>query len=223
MFSRPEDELDANELLRNATLLIPLLLSLAVHEYAHAWSASRLGDDTASLMGRHTLNPLSHVDLFGTFLLPLLGLPFGWAKPVPVNPARFRRDVSMAKGVMITASAGPAANVVIAILGAVLLGLLARFAPGVLAPGKGVADLIQVTVAINVNLALFNLLPVPPLDGSRFIEGFLPTRYRPVWERVLVFSPILLFVVIVAADRIIAAPSAFFVRQLNRLIAAVAA
>lgn len=221
--SRPEDPLDVTHvLLQKATLLIPLLLSLAVHEYAHAWSALRLGDDTAARTGRFTLNPFSHVDLFGTILLPLLGLPFGWAKPVPVDPVRFRRDVSMAKGMMITASAGPAANVVIAVGGSVLLGLLYRFSPATILPGRGVGELLNALVGINVNLALFNVLPVPPLDGSRFIDGFLPTRYRPQWERALLLSPILLFVVVLFADQIIAAPSAFVLRLLGRLLDVIA-
>src|SRR5512147_1844508 len=91
---------------------ITFLIAFTVHEYAHAWSAYRLGDDTAARMGRLTLNPLAHIDPIGTVLLPLLRVPFGWAKPVPVNPARFRPDVPMARGMMITAAAGPASNIV---------------------------------------------------------------------------------------------------------------
>ena len=79
-------------------VLIPMLLSLTVHEWAHAWSAYRLGDDTASMQGRLTLNPIAHIDPIGTLILPLLGIPFGWAKPVPVNPTRFRRGVGMSTG-----------------------------------------------------------------------------------------------------------------------------
>jgi Zn-dependent protease len=94
-------------LLARATLFIPLLLSLAVHEWAHAWTARQLGDDTAERAGRLTLNPLAHVDPIGTLLLPLLGIPFGWAKPVPIEPLRFRRDVRLRAGVALTAAAGP--------------------------------------------------------------------------------------------------------------------
>ena len=90
------------------------ILSLSFHEFAHAWSAWKLGDDTASREGRLTLNPVSHIDLLGTIILPLLGVPFGWAKPVPVNPARFRRDVNMSTGMAITATAGPLSNVLLA-------------------------------------------------------------------------------------------------------------
>ena len=104
------------------TFLIPLILSLSVHEWAHAWAAWRLGDDTARLLGRMTLNPIAHVDPLGTLLLPMLGVPFGWAKPVPVNPLRFR-NVSMPIGMMLTAAAGPISNVVLA-LGAAALRVL---------------------------------------------------------------------------------------------------
>ena len=93
---------------------IPVLLSLAVHEWAHAWSARRLGDDTADRLGRVTMNPFAHVDMMGTLLLPLLGIPFGWAKPVPVNPVRFRREFSMVKGTLLVAAAGPISNVFLA-------------------------------------------------------------------------------------------------------------
>src|SRR5512143_3587864 len=103
-------------------VLIPLWVSLSVHECAHAWAAWRLGDDTARLLGRMTLNPMAHVDPIGTLLLPLLGVPFGWAKPVPVQPHRFRRTVSMRTGMMITALAGPLSNVLLAAIG---LGVLA--------------------------------------------------------------------------------------------------
>src|SRR5574340_1315088 len=95
------------DLQRGLMMLIPLVLSLSVHEFAHAWSAWKLGDDTADRMGRLTLNPIAHVDPIGTLLLPLLGVPFGWARPVPVNPARFRRNVNMNTGMAMTAAAGP--------------------------------------------------------------------------------------------------------------------
>ena len=110
--------------------VIVLLLSLSVHEWAHAISAFRLGDDTAYRQGRLTLNPLAHIDPVGTLLLPLLGVPFGWARPVPVNPARFRRDVHMRTGMMLTAAAGPASNLVLALVSAVAIGLTIRLAPG---------------------------------------------------------------------------------------------
>src|SRR5271157_1843260 len=104
---------DEQTILARLTFLVPLILSLSVHEWAHAWAAWRLGDDTARLLGRMTLNPLAHIDPLGTVLLPLLGVPFGWAKPVPVNPLRFR-GVSMSIGMLLTAAAGPISNIVLA-------------------------------------------------------------------------------------------------------------
>src|SRR5580698_8792478 len=114
-------------LLQGIKYLIPLILSLTVHEWAHAYSAFRLGDDTAARQGRLTLNPIPHIDPFGTILCPLLGIPFGWAKPVPVNPVRFNREISMRAGMMITAAAGPLSNLVLAVLCSALAGLLGRF------------------------------------------------------------------------------------------------
>src|SRR4029077_13823616 len=140
-------------------LLVPLLLSLTVHEWAHAWSAHRLGDDTAAKLGQLTLNPIAHIDPVGTLLLPLLGIPFGWAKPVPVNPTRFRRGVSMSRGMMITAAAGPISNVVLAVVCAVAFGLVARFSPDALTSRFGVAPLLMAMIQINVTLAIFNMLP----------------------------------------------------------------
>src|SRR5215831_18865252 len=137
--------------------LIPLILSLTVHEFAHAWSAYKLGDTTAAEQGRLTLNPLVHIDLIGTFLLPLLGVPFGWAKPVPVNPVRFRRDVSMGRGMMITAAAGPLSNVVLAVVCAITLGLLWRFTPEMLQRQQAIGSLLFIGLKMNVALALFNM------------------------------------------------------------------
>src|SRR5438477_10510933 len=129
-------------LVERAVGFIPVLLSLTVHEWAHAWTALRLGDDTAKMLGRVSLNPLDHIDPIGTLLLPLLGIPFGWAKPVPVNPARFGRKVSMSAGMAITAAAGPASNVLLAVFATVFFALLYRFAPAT-ALQPGVHALVQ--------------------------------------------------------------------------------
>ena len=109
--------------------LVALWLSLAVHEWAHAWSAWRLGDDTAARLGRMTLDPLAHVDPVGTLLLPLLGVPFGWAKPVPINPARFHRGVTLRAGIALTAAAGPAANLALTLGAVAVLGVFAIALP----------------------------------------------------------------------------------------------
>jgi Zn-dependent protease len=187
---------DATWLADRLMLLIPLLLSLSVHEWAHAWSAWRLGDDTAALMGRLTLNPAAHIDPIGTLLLPLLGVPFGWARPVPVNPLRFRRSISMQKGMMITAAAGPISNLVIALGSLVVLAVSIRFLPDTLRIHDMVLELLWRFVFLNVILAAFNALPIPPLDGSRVMDGLVPRSLRPAWESFAQAGPIALAAVI---------------------------
>jgi len=203
--------------------LIPLLLSLTVHEWAHAWSAHRLGDDTAAMQGRLTLNPLAHIDPVGTLILPLLGVPFGWAKPVPVNPTRFRRDVNMKTGMMITAAAGPLANIALAVLSAIAIGLVARFAPQALAAGSGLSlmSLLTTMLIVNVTLAIFNLIPIPPLDGSRVVDGLIPYSWRPHWESIVRLSPLLLIGVMFFGGRIIAGPASYVMGLLGRVIVAI--
>ena len=150
-------------------MLIPVWLSLTVHEFAHAWSAFKLGDNTARERGRLTLNPIAHIDPIGTLLLPLLGVPFGWARPVPVNPARFERRFTIRQGMLITAAAGPISNLLLALASTVLLGVLLRFAPGLIAPSAPTTSLFLILINVNVALALFNLLPILPLDGGKLL------------------------------------------------------
>lgn len=159
---------------------IPFVLSLSVHEYAHALAASQLGDNTAESQGRLTLDPFAHIDPIGTVALPLLGVPFGWAKPVPVNPAQFRGGGDGRFGMLFTAAAGPASNVLIALGCAVLLAWLRMILPGIvtLAPGQILAS----TILLNLTLALFNLLPLPPLDGSRIVDWLCPDALRGPWN-----------------------------------------
>ena len=165
------------------------LICLTVHELSHGLAAYRLGDPTAKLNGRLTLNPLSHVDWIGLFLLLAVGV--GWAKPVPVDPRNFREP---RKGMAITALAGPLSNFLLALLSLTLgslvlhLGLTSRPAAYVL------LFLCQLAV-LNVGLGLFNLIPIPPLDGSRVVEMFLPeAAYRWVmrYERFLIVAVVLL-------------------------------
>jgi Zn-dependent protease len=207
-------------LLSRVMIWVPLVLSLSVHEWAHAWSAYRLGDDTAERQGRLTMSPLAHIDPLGTFLLPLLGIPFGWAKPVPVNPLRFRRDVTMKTGMMITAAAGPISNVVLAVLSAVAFGLLLRFG---YADGRGgIGQLLITAIQLNISLALFNLLPIPPLDGSRVVDGLLPYRLRPMWEQFQRYGQFALLGVMVFGGYLIAVPMSYATVLIYRLIATVA-
>jgi Zn-dependent protease len=156
-----------------------LIFSLSVHEAAHAWSASLLGDNTARALGRVTLNPVVHVDPIGTLLLPLVAiignLPIiGWAKPTPVNPRNLRHP--RRDNVLVTV-AGPASNLMIAMLASVVLHVLPRADPSL--DGMDVSSpllmLAVELVDINLLLALFNMIPVPPLDGGRVLAGVLPS------------------------------------------------
>jgi len=205
------------QLLQNMLMLVPLLLSLTVHEWAHAYSAFLLGDDTAARMGRLTLNPIPHIDPFGTILCPLLGVPFGWAKPVPINPTRFRRDVSMRAGIMLTAAAGPASNLVLAFLAAVTYGLLLRY--GVFGFHRsGPQVLLLRGIELNLALCVFNLIPIPPLDGSRVADGLVPYRLRPMWEQFTRYSWLALLAVIILGGSYIAVPIGWMDGHLRELI-----
>ena len=212
-----------NSLLDALRLWIPLLLSLSVHEWAHAWSAYRLGDDTAARMGRMTINPLAHIDLVGTVLLPLfLQVPFGWAKPVPVNPAGFRRDIHMRTGMMITAAAGPISNVCLAFFCMVVYACLIAFNVDMGNVTERVHDLIRNGILVNVALATFNMLPVTPLDGSRIADALMPDSLRPSWESFCRLAPYPLIAVIMlpmlAGVSIIALPLAATGILLNLMI-----
>jgi len=172
-----------------ALLVAIVVPSIILHEVAHGWVALQLGDDTAKRAGRLTLNPLAHVDLFGTVLLPIvlalsgLGV-IGYAKPVPVDVRRLRRPRDHA---LVVALAGPATNLVIALVAAAGIRLLGGVEGVDLGHGR-ITDVNAVGVLFlvgffNVLLALFNLIPVPPLDGSALIERALPRRWWPAWLR----------------------------------------
>lgn len=149
--------------------LIVLVVALSIHEWAHAWSATELGDDTARLMGRLTLNPLAHLDPIGSLLLLVAG--FGWAKPVPVNPYRLRPSPHI--GLALVAAAGPFSNLVLALLAAI------PFRLGLFTVNNFVVELLIQFIFTNVGLMLFNLLPIAPLDGSKILRGFAPRA----WDR----------------------------------------
>lgn len=150
--------------------IIILLFSAIIHEWAHGYAAYRLGDDTAKQLGRLSLNPLVHLDIFGSIILPILlvlanfGFIFGYAKPVPFNPAKLR---DWRYGMAKVAAAGPLSNLFIA----AFLGLFLRFLPA-----SSFTIFLSLVVYINILLAVFNLVPLPPLDGSKIIASFLPTK-----------------------------------------------
>ncbi len=163
---------------------VVLAFSLCVHEWAHAAAANALGDDTARLQGRLSWDPLVHLHPVGSVIFPLLGVPFGWAVPVPVEPLRFRAEVSQGRGLLLTAAAGPASNLVLWLICASALPFVPFHSP--------LHFLLERGVSINIALCFGNLLPIPPLDGSRVVEGLLPFSWRSSWPRFVVLGPYLL-------------------------------
>lgn len=180
--------------------LVPaLVFAIVFHEVAHGWTALALGDPTAKERRRLSLNPVRHVDPFGTLILPgllaLAGAPvFGWAKPVPVVQQRLRNP---RLGMMAVAAAGPLTNLVMAALGALAVGLLVRGGAPAEASAGGFAILaLTYFVAINVFLAFFNLLPIPPFDGSHIVEGVLPRRWAAAYGKLRGVGMALFFVLV---------------------------
>ena len=202
-------------------IILPVLLfSLTIHEMAHAVTADWYGDPTARRLGRISLNPLVHLDPVGSLLLPLMGFYFGgfifgWAKPVPVNPANLknhRRDF------LVIAAAGPASNIVLAIGASVLLG----FVPGGLGAAEGIpavlATLGLFMVQLNLLLAVFNMLPIPPLDGGNVLAGLLPETLASSYDRLIRPYGFLILIVLMATGwlyRLIDPPYAFLMGWLQ--------
>ena len=186
--------------------IVVLLLAISAHEAGHAWMSHKFGDDTAYLLGRVTLNPVAHTDPIGTLLIPIVNfvgasaglfIPLiGWGKPTPVNPLRWRnKDVA---NVMVSA-AGIMANLLIALIALVVIKSLqwgGAFAGMSESLAEGVGMLLAMALSMNVSLAVFNLLPIPPLDGSKILYTFLPEGARPALEALEQYGFLILMVLI---------------------------
>jgi len=171
-----------------------ILFALTVHEFCHAWVADLLGDDTAKRQGRLTLNPLAHLDVLGTILMFMVG--FGWAKPVPVNPLNFKNP---RKGMWLVAIAGPASNLLMAIVSGLVLrsGVLSIVGLDTASSLTGMAStliiIIILTLQFGIALAVFNMIPLPPLDGSRVLYGLLPEKQAYAYSRFEPYGILILF------------------------------
>jgi Zn-dependent protease len=191
-----------------AIAAVPMLFSIVFHEVAHGWMANKLGDSTAKNMGRVTLNPIPHIDPIGTVLVPiiLMIMPgnffFGWAKPVPFNPYNFYNHINMRKGTMWVAAAGPLSNLILATISAFCFVAVQRFFPN-----ETVLTFFYIGVFFNILLGFFNMLPIPPLDGSKVLMGLLPREYDRFFmnmERYGFF--ILIFLIATGALRVLLMP-----------------
>ena len=176
-----------------ASWLLPLIIAIVFHEIAHGWVAYAFGDPTAKQLGRLSPNPIRHVDPIGTVVLPLVlavtGAPiFGWARPVPVRAERLRHPRSQ---MMLVALAGPGMNLLLGLVAALLLAVSIGASPFLV-------DNLRNFLVINVFLAVFNLLPMPPFDGGHIVEGLLPRSFVPTWKRLARFGlPLVIFLLVV--------------------------
>ena len=191
--------MDFNDILKKISIYaIPVLVAVTLHEVAHGWMARYLGDRTAELLGRLSLNPLRHIDPLGTLLIPglllVVGAPlFGWAKPVPVVTSVLRRP---RLALIMVALAGPAANLLMALLwsGILILVLMVRSGRTL---DSWIVLMAQAGIFVNVLLAAFNLLPIPPLDGGRVVAGALPPRMGAMFEKIAPFGMLIVLVLAV--------------------------
>lgn len=188
------------DFLKNIDLLLiqapVILLSLTVHEYFHGWTANKLGDPTAKMQGRLTLNPIAHLDILGTILMFVVG--FGWAKPVPIDPRNFKDPK---KDTILVAIAGPLSNLAMALVaGLALRYMIPRMVSGEIS-SEGVYPVIAIililTLFYGIALAVFNMIPIPPLDGSRVLYGILPNRYAYAYSRFEPYGVIFLFLLFI--------------------------
>lgn len=185
------------EIIYNIAISLPgFLFAIVFHEYSHARMALFFGDDTAKMQGRLTLNPLAHADLMGTIVFPLFGwllggIPFGWARPVPIDPRRFRKFKS---GIFWVSFAGPGANIILSILSAFIFALVVTQVNSHWAYFSILKEMARTSMLINLVLAVFNLLPIPPLDGSRMVTTFLDYNQARRYEQLGQYSFLLILV-----------------------------
>jgi len=172
-------------------ILIPVIIfALSFHEFSHGWMAHRYGDPTAKLAGRLTLNPMAHLDVFGSLALYLMG--FGWAKPVPVNPQYLANPK---KDMMWIALAGPVSNLIVALISGILLSILLRL--GLIGSQSPIIIVLIMSLQINLVLAIFNFIPIPPLDGSRILEGLIHNKYHNELAKFEYYGPRILMGLII--------------------------
>lgn len=200
--------LTAGSLLATLLTLPAVIVAISFHEFAHAWMADKLGDETARMQGRLTLNPLKHLDPVGFILLLFAG--FGWGRPVQINTRNFNRNVSMQKGEILVSLSGPVMNFILAIVFAIILGAIYMFAPSTFfytMVGNIIYILLQEAVIINIGLGVFNLIPLPPLDGSKiFMNLFSYNTRRWIIEHEQIFYYIFLVIWITGIAGIIISP-----------------
>ncbi|MBU1219793.1 site-2 protease family protein [Myxococcota bacterium] len=216
--------MDANQFRNGLILFIGLIVSVGVHEFGHAFVSHKLGDPTPESEGRVTLNPLAHLDMIGTVILPIFfifilntTLMFGWGKPVNINPLRFKKSVSMRFGDILVSFAGPLMNILFAALLLLIMGILVR--GGFVKPAEPMLQALGMYVMLNFILAAFNLLPLPPLDGSHImINSFNMGRRHPLVEFLENYGMwILVILLISGALKYILGPVHYFSISLIRL------
>jgi len=208
-----------------------LVISVAFHEFGHALMATKMGDDTPRRQGRVTLNPLAHIDILGTLILPIAGGVygaasgrgggFGWGKPVQWNPARIKRGRRMSTATILVSLAGPGMNLVLAtLLCLVHVVLLWR---GAIDPAADVSQILTFAVITNFVLMFFNLLPAPPLDGGHVLESLMPYKYRPQFEAYAKFGPFVVLAVAMIPQlaKIFLIPAQFCAAHLYKLVFAI--